>query len=213
MDKYKNKYPIESARLQNWDYCRAGAYFITICTQNRLHYFGEIVGRKMQLSHIGIIADMMWHEMMNHSQHIELGQFVVMPNHIHGVLIITHNDIENVNENDNDNVETGHALVETGHALVETGHALSLQPKNQSESIPKPIGKQRFQNIGKNSVSSIIGGYKSAVTKHARRLGFEFQWQSRFYDHIIRDDVSFQKITDYVINNPLNWQEDKFFNT
>jgi REP element-mobilizing transposase RayT len=203
MDKYKIKYRIASARLQNWNYCRAGAYFITICTQNRLHYFGEIVDRKMQLSHIGIIADVMWHEMINHSQHIELGQFVVMPNHIHGVLIITYNDNENgnenVNENDNDN--------------LETGHALSLQPKNQSESRPKPIGKQRFQNIGKNSVSSIIGGYKSAVTKHARRLGFEFQWQSRFYDHIIRDDASFQNITDYVMNNPLNWEEDKFFNT
>ena len=112
--------------------------------------------------------------------------------------------------------------------IVETGHALSLQSinqsinqpinqsinqsNNQSESIPETIGKQRFQNIGKNSVSSIIGSYKSAVTKHANRLGFEFHWQTRFHDHIIRDDKSFQKITDYITNNPANWQEDKFFN-
>ncbi|MDI3521737.1 MAG: hypothetical protein PWR04_1725, partial [Anaerophaga sp.] len=84
------------------------------------------------------------------------------------------------------------------------------QSDNQSESIPKTIGQQRFQNIGKNSISSIVGSYKSAVSKHAHRLGFQFQWQTRFYDNIIRDDKSFQKITSYITNNPKNWQEDKF---
>jgi hypothetical protein len=97
---------------------------------------------------------------------------------------------------------------------VETGHALSLPtigPTNDPTN-KKTIGQQRFQKIGKNSVSSIVGSYKSAVTKHAHRLGYEFQWQTRFYDHIIRDDTSFQKISNYIINNPVNWQEDKFFN-
>ncbi|HQN84508.1 MAG TPA: hypothetical protein PL079_08950, partial [Tenuifilaceae bacterium] len=80
------------------------------------------------------------------------------------------------------------------------------------KSNEQTIGQQRFQNIGKNSISSIIGSYKSAVTKHAHRLGFEFGWQTRFHDHIIRDDASFQTITHYILNNPTNWQEDKFFN-
>lgn len=82
MDKYKNKYRIASARLQHWDYRWAGAYFLTLCTQNREHYFGRIVGGKMQLSHVGIIAGVLLHQIPHHAQHIELGAFVVMPNHI-----------------------------------------------------------------------------------------------------------------------------------
>lgn len=58
----------------------------------------------------------------------------------------------------------------------------------------------------------MVGSYKSAVSRHAHRLGYDFQWQSRFYDHIIRNDESFQKISNYIINNPINWQEDKLFN-
>ena len=198
MDKFKNKYRIPSARLQQWDYRWAGAYFITICTANRIHYFGEITNGKMILSNAGILADVFWHEIKNHSQNVELGEFVVMPNHIHGILILTGNDNDNGNGNGN------------GNGNVETGHALSLQSVPQS--VENTIGKQRFQNIGKNSVSSIVGSYKSTVTKHAHRLGFDFAWQSRFHDHIIRNDESFQNISNYIINNPANWQEDKFFN-
>lgn len=61
------------------------------------------------------------------------------------------------------------------------------------------------------SVSTIIRSYKSAVTKYAHRLGFEFEWQTRFYDHIIRDGKSYQNISDYIINNPARWQDDKFY--
>lgn len=189
MDKFQNKYRIQSTRLQNWDYRWAGAYFITICTQNREHYFGEIVNGKMQLSQVGVIADILWYQIPHHAKNVELGAFVVMPNHIHGVLVITGND-------DNHNVDD-----------------VSPTPPTPPQSDePKTIGQQRFQNIGKNSVSSIIGSYKSAVTKHAHRLEFDFQWQTRFHDHIIRDNKSFQTIANYIINNPTNWQGDKFFN-
>lgn len=199
MDKFQNKYRIPSARLQHWDYGWAGSYFITICTKDRIHYFGEIENSKMVLSNVGVLADVFWHEIKTHSQNVELGEFVVMPNHIHGILILTGNDNNDNNNNDNDNNDNN-------NDNVETGHALSLQ---QTE---KTIGQQRFQNIGKNSVSSIVGSYKSAVAKHAHRLGYEFEWQTRFHDHVIRDDESFQKISNYIINNPMNWQEDKFYN-
>jgi REP element-mobilizing transposase RayT len=78
------------------------------------------------------------------------------------------------------------------------------------QSPPPTIGQQRFQNQGKNTLSSIIGAYKSAVTKHANRLGFANAWQPRFHDHIIRDEKSFQRIQQYIINNPENWDTDKF---
>ena len=98
--------------------------------------------------------------------------------------------------------------------IVETGHALSLQyhiQPPQSSEPSKTIGQKRFQNIGKNSVSSIIGSYKSAVTKNANRLGFDHAWQSRFHDHIIRSDDEYQRIVNYINTNPENWDQDIFF--
>ena len=225
-EKYKNKYRIQSARLQNWNYGWAGAYFITICTKNRESYLGKIVNGKIQLSNIGILADVFLYEIRNHSKNVELGEFVVMPNHVHLILIL-HND----KKIDDDIVVV----------VVETRHALSLQSQSQQQSQPQPqqqsqqqpqqqsqsqpqsqpqsqqqpqpqpqsIGKNRFQNQGKNTVSSIIGSYKSAVTKHAHRLGYEFGWQSRFYDYIIRNNTEYERIKNYIINNPQNWEKDE----
>lgn len=190
--KFQNKYRISSIRAQWWDYGWNGAYFITICTQDRKHYFGEIQNNKMVLSEVGIIADLLWHQIPMHHKNIELGDFVVMPNHIHGILIIE-KQLDNTN-----NVN-----------IVETGHALSLS--SESESNPgSQLGSQRFQNIGKNTISSIVGSYKSAVTKHANRLGYPHQWQKLFYDNIIRDNNQYQRISDYIVSNPENWTKDKF---
>ena len=200
MDRFNNKYRVASARAQWWDYGWNGAYFITICTASREHFFGEIQNGKMILSPTGVIADIIWHEIPNHHPNVELGDFVVMPNHIHGILIL-----------DKPGDNGGRRAVETGHALsvdndiIETGHALSLLRDNA-----KTIGQQRFQNIGKNTVSSIVGSYKSAVTKHANRLGLGNGWQPRFHDHIIRDDGEYQRISDYIVANPENWDRDKF---
>ena len=110
MDKFKGKYRIPSTRLQNWDYRWNGYYFVTICTENKEEYFGEIKDGKMHLSPIGIIADVLWHEIKNHAKNVELDEFIVMPNHIHGILIL-----------DNDGIDNS-----VGHTAVETGHALSL---------------------------------------------------------------------------------------
>lgn len=150
-DKFRNKYRIASARLQNWDYRWNAPYFITICTQNRENYFGEIVNDKMILSNQGILADVFWYEIKNHSLHVVLDRFTVMPNHIHGILILNGNDYCNDNDDSRGNGGT-----------VETRYALSRP--SQPPSQPKTIGQTRFQNQGKNSVSSIIGSYKSAVT-------------------------------------------------
>jgi putative transposase len=87
-NKFKNKYRIPSTRLQTWDYSNNGAYFITICTQNREHFFGNIQNGIMQLSETGKLAEQYWIEIPNHFSFIELGNFVVMPNHVHGILII-----------------------------------------------------------------------------------------------------------------------------
>ncbi len=205
-EKFQNKYRIASARAQWWNYGWNGAYFITICTKNREHFFGEIKNGEMVLSNTGIIADLLWHEIPNHSPFVELGDFVVMPNHIHGILILN-----KPNRDKDDMVGTGRNIVGTGRNIVGTGHALSLPPPPPPPQQQQQPGQKRYQNIGKNTVSSIIGSYKSAVTKHANRLGFENGWQTRFYDHIIRNDAEHQRISDYIVNNPKNWGKDKFY--
>ena len=121
----------------------------------------------MKLSSVGIIADILWHQIPHHSKNVELGAFVVMPNHIHGILIL--------NYRVDDTAET---------TVVETLHATSL-PLPSPPPIPEKNEQMSKISPKRNSVSTIIRSYKSAVTKHAHRLGFEFQWQSRFYDHII----------------------------
>lgn len=87
-DKFKDKYRILSTRLSNWDYSKNGYYFITICTKERKHYFGEIVKDEINLSEIGKIVQKYWFEIPKHFNNIELDEFIVMPNHIHGILII-----------------------------------------------------------------------------------------------------------------------------
>lgn len=176
-EKYKNKYRIESARAAWWNYGWVGAYFITICTRNKIHFFGEIKNHQMILSPLGVLANVFWHEIPNHASNVDLGTFVIMPNHVHGILIICPPDLA---------------------PPVQTRHALSLPPTPAAN---------RFQNQGKNTVSSLVGSYKSAVTRHANRLGFEFAWQPRFHDHIIRNDIEYQRINDYIENNPFNWND------
>lgn len=183
-EKFQNRYHTGSVRLKNWDYRNPGSYFITICTKNRAPYFGEIVTGKMILSNVGIIADILWHEIKNHTKNVELGEFVVMPNHIHGILILN---------NDNDGVSL--------HENVDSLHATNLPSTNKHMSAISPKS---------GSLSSVVRSYKSAVTKHARRLGYHFAWQSLFYDHIIRNEKSFKQISDYISKNSQKWERDKF---
>ena len=257
-DKYQNKYRISSARLPGWNYGWNASYFVTICTKDRENFFGKIVDDEMILSESGVIADVMWYEIKNHAKNVELGDFIVMPNHVHGIIILNEQNPEQKTVTqimDGPPVETRHALspdktndpsietrralslhktndekIETRRALslrktndpsIETRRALSLQAKqspqqtdgNDAKEIRqnKTFAQQRFQNQGKNTLSSIVGGYKASVTKHSNRLKFDFAWQPRFHDHIIRDEESFQMISNYIVNNPKNWPKDKFF--
>jgi len=204
MDKFLEKYRIDSARLQKWDYRWKSAYFITICTQDRECYFGDIVEGRLNLSGIGIIANILWYEIKNHAQNIDLDEFVVMPNHVHGILILKNCHYQNI--------ENG---VNSDGAIVETLHATSLPPNETTFPQPTaPSPKNKFMSEispKPGSVSTIIRSYKSAVSKHAHRLGFVFAWQERFYDNIIRDKESFQTISEYIVNNPGKWKDDRFY--
>ena len=165
-------------RLHNFDYSSQAWYFITICTKNRKHEFGEIEDGQIQLSGIGEQADLYWNEIPKHFPHIELGEFIIMPNHIHGIIGIVH----------------------TPHSTVRTCHGVSQQ--GQTNQFGKTIA---------GSLSAIIGQFKSTLTRWSRKNGHEnFAWQGRFHDHIIRNDGAFQRISNYIKNNPTNWHKDKF---
>src|SRR5437588_8091399 len=187
MGKFKNKYRISSARWRDWDYSQPGLYFITICTRNRINFFGEIFNDEMHLNEIGSIADRFWVDIPNHFKGVELGEHIIMPNHVHGIIIINP-------------VETGHALSLHPQLpqTIETRHALPLHP--------------RFRNQGKSTISAMVGSFKSAVSKFAHFIDPNFGCQSRFHDHVIRSQEEYIRISNYIIQNPANWNEDKFFN-
>ena len=195
MAKFRNKYRIESARLQGWDYRNPGAYFITICTHNRVHHFGKCENGQMKLSTLGLIVQGCWFEIPRLNHHARLGEFIVMPNHVHGILIL--DKMDDVDDNG------GGVVVETLKFNVST---TTVGTNNKSEL---------YRNISpkSGSVSRIIQQFKRAATYHIK-LGFpntDFKWQSRFHDHIIRNDKSFVRISNYIVNNPLKWVEDKFY--
>ncbi len=180
-NKYQNKNR-KSVRLQSWDYGWNASYFVTICTKNRMHYFGEIENGEMILSAIGTMAYTYWNEIPEHFPFVKLDGFVVMPNHVHGIIII-----------DKPNVECNGDHVGT----VGTQNFASLPPTSTEP-------KNQFGPQSKN-LASIIRGFKIGVTKNARNISPDFAWQSRFHDHIIRDEASHQRIKQYIIDNPKKW--------
>lgn len=171
----------KSIRFKGYNYAEPGWYFVTICTQGRSCVFGEVVGGKMRLSEIGEVVESCWQEMPEHFPTVKTGTFQIMPNHVHGVV-----EIKEKNKlNDN----------------VRTRHTESVQEQGMGAQFGKPRA---------GSLSTIIGSFKSAVTKkvHAQRLRSGLVWHSRFYDRIIRSDVERFFIEQYIELNPIMWELD-----
>ena len=178
-EKFQNKYRIPSARLQNWDYGSNAMYFVTICTQNRECYFGDVVDGEMHLSEIGKIVEEEWLKTfeMRPDMCLQMDEYAVMPNHFHAIIVIGENQY---------NVQRKDAM-----HCVSTNNKFAPQSKN---------------------LAAIMRGFKSGVTVNARRIDADFAWQARFHDHIIRNDDSFQRIRNYISENPVKWSNDKFYN-
>jgi putative transposase len=211
---FKNKYRISSARLQTWNYADNGMYFITICTANRECFFGNVVDArciaalpdapqqthdpvyKMELNDLGKVVEMEWLKTkeLRPDMNLELGEYVVMPNHFHGIIFIDDNQY-NLKEYSND--RDGDAM----HCSTTFNNVNDYSNGNQ---------KNKFGPQAKN-LASIIRGFKSAVTTYARKNNTPFDWQGRFHDHIITTNKEYLRIAHYIINNPQNWSEDRFY--
>lgn len=179
MDKFQNKYRIGSARLKNWDYGNNAPYFVTICIRNHEKLFGEISDGEMILNENGEIAEKIWMEIPEHFNYAELGCFVVMPNHFHGIICIK-------------KLKKEITVEKQSVSIVNGGFA----------GIKNPMLNE--------NISRIVRWYKGRVTFEIRKNYPNFEWQSRFWDHVIRNEESFNRIENYIQNNPKNWVEDKF---
>ena len=189
-DLYKNKYRIPTARATWHDY-KGGSYFVTICTKNREFFFGDINNGEMNYSSLGQSAIDCLQQIPTHFPHVEIPIFVVMPNHIHAIVII--NALA-------PSVETQN-LASQNHTInpLETQYFASLQQ-----------AKQKFGPQSKN-LASVVRGFKIGVTKFANENDLSFAWQPRFHDHIIRNHHEMSLIADYIQNNVIRWKDDCFY--
>ena len=208
-EKYQNKYRIPSARLVNWDYGSNAAYFVTICTKNRDLFFGNVVDGVMQPSQIGHLIEFYWFEIPNHFPFVVLDAFVVMPNHVHGIIVINKNDDGKTWDADEMryNVETPNLGVST----TPPHHSSTPDSTNPSRSDSSPQTTAASQKWKPGILGVILNQFKRICTINARKTDPDFGWQSRFHDHIIRDDASFYRIRNYILTNPENWEKDKFY--
>ncbi|HPZ03468.1 MAG TPA: hypothetical protein PLH70_03880 [Bacteroidales bacterium] len=193
-EKFRDKYRIPSTRLQNWDYHWAGTYFITICAHNRENYFGEINNGEMKLSEIGIIAEQEWIKTfkMRPDMNLQMGAFVVMPNHFHSIITIGKNKYNN------------------DFGCRDAMPCVSKN-ENQNKNENQKTKRNHFGPQSKN-LASIIRGFKIGVTTRARHIETYFAWQSLFYDILVRDKRTFDIIETYIKKNPSKWIEDRFYN-
>lgn len=191
-----------SIRLKGYDYSCADLYFITICCQDRAFLFGNVENGKMMLNDAGNVAMACWMEMPNHYPNVVLREMVVMPNHVHGI--------------------------------VEFVGAKYISPEPTTECnyvSPEPSPEHNEQNGGKyispeingaknvlplrgtsQTVGAVVRGFKIGVTKWMRQnTNIHDVWQRNYHEHIIRDEHSYLRISEYIINNPVKWKEDTFF--
>jgi REP-associated tyrosine transposase len=173
-----------SIRLQGYDYTQAGAYFVTICTQNRECLFGKVVDGEMVLNDAGQITQEIWNGLPGRFPTVELDQSVVMPNHIHGILI-----------------------------LVGAQFIAPNAPSHQGAINRAPtIGRRTTKGVINHAptLGEIIRAFKAATARQIRLAGLqEFRWQHNYYEHIIRDEDSLNRIREYIATNPLCWELDR----
>lgn len=169
-----------SIRLKEYDYSQEGVYFVTICTEKKECLFGDIVNGKMVLNDAGKIVFNEWLRTTEKRTNVELHEFVVMPNHFHAIIEITHSN------------ET------RGRGVLHTPNNETIDKKGVCNT---PL-RSPSQTVG-----AIVRGFKSAVSK---QIGFSV-WQRNYHEHIIRNGNSYQKIAEYIVANPANWADDKFY--
>ena len=166
-----NKHHRRSIRLKGHDYSQAAAYFVTICTQDRMCLFGDVVDDEMRLNEAGRVAQECWLGIPIHFPHVALDAFVIMPSHVHGIIVI-----------------------------ADTAGAKDFSPLQNAMPLRSPS----------RTIGSIVRGFKIGVTKWFRTHADIYSiWQRDYYEHIIRNDESLNRIRQYILDNPAHWSMDR----
>jgi REP element-mobilizing transposase RayT len=171
-----------SIRLKGYDYAQNGAYFVTLVAWQRECLFGEVVDGEMALSKFGLVAKQQWEKLPQRFPNTELGAYMIMPNHMHGIIVIANGRGTAGHPNDPDR-----------------------EPSRRAPT------QERFQKPVKGSIPTIIRSYKSAVSYRInlmRETDGVPVWQRNYYEHIIRNDKDLNNKTDYILANPLLWEQD-----
>lgn len=224
--KYFNEYRWSTFRASWWDYGSNGAYFVTINLQWRKHFFGYVEGGKMHLSPLGQKAEEIWHLIPEHYPFARLGAFVVMPDHIHGIIII---------DKDNGLKETKPAIEETAPdcqdvddplsnsdmyfsfldqiidaecEAVKAEFAESAGPLDQLQTAEARRGGVTGEHnpMLREDLARLVRWYKGRTTFECRKMNRSFKWQSLYYDIIIPNENAYIAIENYIERNPLNWK-------
>ena len=192
-----------SIRLKGYDYALPGAYFVTICTHRHRCILGEIVNSRMVLSDCGHTVAACWREIPAHFAHLELDEWVVMPNHIHGIIVIV-----------DDPRGRGEAFLESNYAEKGTAHGKESLRTDRSSRNASPLLPKPPYPCGPPSCSlgSIVGNFKSVTTRRINRIrktpGVPV-WQRSYYERVIRNERELNAVRQYIRENPARWAEDR----
>jgi len=181
----------QSIRLKGYDYSQAGLYFVTLCLYGRACLFGHIENAEMILNDSGRTAQQCWLDIPNHYPNVVLHEYVIMPNHVHGIVQIV------------DDGGYGECRgVCKGECKGEIFFAPTVDPTDEQMVIR---GTSR-------TIGSVLRGFKIGVTKWMREnTNVQNVWQRNYYEHIIRTEHSYQRIAEYIVDNPAKWGDDKFY--
>lgn len=184
------KHHRRSIRLQGYDYSQAGAYFVTIVAWQREMLFGEIVNGEMKLNRNGRIVRDAWFDLKNHYRYVELGAFVIMPNHAHGII----------------------GLVDDGRGgSSASGKTPLLGGLNAGIELVSTNQTRPYVTAKRHGLPEIVRAFKSFSARRINRLrrtdGIPV-WQRNYYEHIIRNEREMDRITRYIESNPSMWAED-----
>ncbi len=176
-------------RLRDYDYRQNGAYFVTICSWNKECLFGEIIDGKMHLNENGMIVEKEWLQTPIVRSYAELDEFVIMPNHFHGIIVLIDNVV----------------------ATRWVAQKRTARPFAQKRAIHRIAPTEWIVGAPSGSIGAIIGQFKSIVTKYINQIHNTPRvpvWQRSFHDRIIRNENELNEIREYILNNPLKWELD-----
>ncbi|MEJ2710475.1 MAG: hypothetical protein P8074_22885 [Anaerolineales bacterium] len=192
------KHHRRSTRLKGYDYTQSGAYFITICTRQSECIFGEVHDGEIHLNPFGRAALQVWQDLPRHYPYVILGEFCIMPNHVHAIIILT---------NDHPHTPANNKLSKGGSISATPQSAIQDDERHRTA---QDLDKTRPYE--RHGLTEIVRAFKSFSARHInliRKTSGVPVWQRNYYEHIIRSEDDLHRINQYIRENPANWEQDE----